>query len=339
MPFEENEISSKSNGGTELQMRSLTGVIDPELLSHFQIISSRPRELQEDKIRIMFFHDLAGDPEVANFRDQNYRNKFHHNVFISDWQYQQFVDILKFPMTVNSSVIEVGFDPIEVDWEAKKSETIRFCYTSTPNRGLEILIPVFDHFSKHHPDVHLDVFSSFKIYGWDDMDRQYETFYNDIRKHPQMTYQGFVPNSDLKDYLSKAHVFAYPCIWPETSCKAMEEAMSAGLLCVHPNFAALPLTSGLLNQMYPFDRDKNVHGNILVQELEKAYDFIKNNPRRDDYLRYVKFYADNRYNLSRIKILWENLLTNLLARYPTPESRKWSTDNIITIDTNSYVNR
>ena len=88
--FEENEISINANGGTELAKRKLANLIDPELLSNFQIVSSRVRELDESKIRIFWAHDLAEDPESKKFQDQSFKNSFHKFVYISDWQYQRY---------------------------------------------------------------------------------------------------------------------------------------------------------------------------------------------------------------------------------------------------------
>src|ERR1700739_3390457 len=153
MPFETNEISAKSFGGTELQARLLAEVIPADLLDNFQIISSRVRDLDETKIRIMSFHDLPNDPEVAKFKEKSFRDKFHHFVFISDWQQWAFTRELGFPLTIKNSTIEVGFTPIEPDWTAKfESPKVKFCYTSTPQRGLDILVPTFDALTKMFDD-------------------------------------------------------------------------------------------------------------------------------------------------------------------------------------------
>ena len=323
--FVENEISINANGGTEIAKRKLTQIIKPELLEGTQIISSRPRELNEENIRIMFFHDLPNDPESAKFKDENYRNKFHHFVFISNWQFQQYQNFLGFEYSDKCSVIESGFEPIEVDWEAKKTDTIRFCYTSTPQRGLNILVPVFESLLKDFPaiNMHLDVFSSFKIYGWDDADKQFEPLYDKIRNHPNMSYNGYVNNEELKSYLKEAHIHAYPCTWQETSCRAMLEAMSAGLQCVHPNYAGLPDSSGSLNLMYQGDSDPNKHAAIFRDALGFALERQKNNPvETETYLKYVKNYTDNRYDIKKIKAQWEHLLFKLHKQYPTIESRK-----------------
>jgi glycosyltransferase involved in cell wall biosynthesis len=187
---------------------------------------------------------------------------------------------------------------------------------------LSILVPVFKEIAKNNPNVHLDVFSSFKIYGWEEADKQFEPLYDQIRNHPQMTYHGFVPNEQLKEYLKTAHIHAYPCIWTETSCRAMLEAMSAGLLCVHPNLGALPETSGSLNYMYHGDADLNKHAKIFWGALENAIKVVRDEEEYlKGYLSYVKHYVDQRYNVNKIAAQWEEVLTDLNKRYDTPEKR------------------
>jgi glycosyltransferase involved in cell wall biosynthesis len=328
MGFEENEISSAANGGTEIAKRKLSSIIDPELLKEFQIICSRPRELQEDKIRIFWAHDLAQDPESAKFRDRVFQEMFHKFVFISNWQYSQYQLVHGIPYDEKSIVLESGIEPafgalnVEDIHLQKDRDIIRLVYTSTPQRGLEILVPVFEVMAERHPNIHLDVFSSFKIYGWDEADKQFEPLYDRIRNHPKMTYHGFVPNKQVKEHLNKSHIFAYPCIWTETSCRAMLEAMSAGLVCVHPNYGALPETSGGLNVMYQGNfEDRSKHANIFANHLNAAINFVKEK-QHHSMISFNKTYVDSRYNINRIKSQWEMMLKDLISQYPTPESRK-----------------
>ena len=316
--FEENEISKNAFGGTEIAKRKLAKTIDLNLLTGTQIICSRIRELDPNAIRIFWGHDLPQDPESQKLKDENYRNQFHQFVFVSNWQYEQYRTILGFPYSDNCTVIESGFDPIPVDWAAKTANgPIRFCYTSTPQRGLNLLVPVFDALSKQFSDIHLDVYSSFKIYGWDEADKQFEPLYEQIRNHPNMSYHGFVDNETLKSYLTTAHIHAYPCTWIETSCRAMLEGMSGGLQCIHPNLGALPDTSGSLNFMYQGDQDPTKHAQIFYNQLVAAYHRQKNHSTElYQYLKFVKNYTDHRYNMNKIKFQWEDMLRNLHEKYP-----------------------
>lgn len=320
--FEENEISIKANGGTELAKRRLAELIDPELLKNFQIICSRQREYDIEKIRVFWCHDLPEDPESQKFRDDEFQRNIHKYIFISNWQFQRYQLMHGVRYDGKSDVIESGIEPAPSSALIKPDDgKIHIVYTSTPQRGLQILVPVFKHLAQQYPNIHLHVYSSFKIYGWDEMDKQFEPLYDEIRNHPQMTYHGFVPNEQLKEDLNKYHVFAYPSIWLETSCRSMLESMSAGLVCVHPSFGALPETSGGLNIMYRGDEvDVNHHATILNQHLEAGIRLVMDNKQKD-MINFNKIYIDGRYNIKRIVGQWEVMLKDLLWRYPTVESR------------------
>ena len=318
--FEENEISEKANGGTEIAKRKLASIIAPELLENFQIICSRHREFDMEKIRVFWAHDLAEDPESNKFKEDSFKNKFHKYVFISNWQMQRYQLIHGLPHDDKSIVLESGIEPAPTSCLDKPKDKIRLVYTSTPQRGLDILIPVFEKLCEIHEDIHLDIFSSFKIYGWDEADAQFEPLYDKIRNHPQMTYHGFVPNDQLKNHLNSAHIFAYPCTWIETSCRAMLESMSAGLVCVHPNNGALPETSGGLNIMYNYDEDKNKHAGVFINHLNAAINFVRENQEKH-MISFNKTFVDSRYDLNRIKTQWEAMLNDLNNKYSTIESR------------------
>ena len=321
MGFEDNEISKNANGGTEIAKRLLAERLPADLLDNFQIISSRIRELDENKIRVLFLHDLPEDPESRRLGDENYRSKFHKIVYISDWQYNQYRTVLGVPYNTHNAVIETGIVPSTIEGE-KPRDKIRICYTSTPHRGLNILIPVFQKLYEKHPDIHLDVFSSFKIYGWDHADAQFESLFDECRNHPGITYHGAVSNQEVQEYLKTSHIWGYPCNWIETSCRSMIEAMSAKLICVHPNRGALPSTSGGLNYMYQGDDDVTKHAGLFHNVLEQAIIDVRNNDQViHDHLTFAKIYADSRFNIDGIVRRWEAMLRSLLLEYPTVDSR------------------
>ena len=317
--FEENEVSQNANGGTEISKRSLQAALPENLLNEFQIISSRIRTLDERKIRVLTCHDLAGDRELGHLKDAKSRSRFHKIVFVSNWQMNEFVTKLEFPQDDSVEVIE---NPIEIiPLEPKPKEIINLIYFSTPQRGLELLIPVFEALCKKHNHIHLDVYSSFLIYGWKDTDERFQPLYDKIKSHPKMTYHGYAPHKEVTQALKRAHILAYPSIWRETSCRVVMESMSAGLLCVHPNLAALPETSGGLTAMYQYYDDANKHANVFYQKLDHAINVV-NTEETQNYLKFVKIYADARFNLDKITKKWEHLLAELKSNYPTAESRK-----------------
>lgn len=328
MGFEENEISINAYGGSELVKRMISSKMPEDILNNFQIITSRVRELQEDKIRVYWLQDLPEDPEISHLANKSSRDRFHKFVFCNNWQYNRYIDKLKIPMDEKCLVIDNTIEPFQQ--VEKSKDEIRLIYTSTPHRGLELLVPVFVELCKKYENIYLDVFSSFKIYGWEESDKQYEHIFNVCKEHPNIVYHGFKPNEEVRKAYEKAHIFSYPSIWQECNSRALIEAMSAGLLCVHSNLAGLSDTSGNLTVMYQYEEDKNKHANKFYQVLDHAINVIKNrNDTLDSYLRFVKAYADNRYNINKISEQWKDLLTQLLQKYPTEESRKILTEQFV----------
>jgi UDP-glucose:(glucosyl)LPS alpha-1,2-glucosyltransferase len=315
---EENEVSANANGGTEITKRTLAPLIDEKLASQFQIVPSRVRELRDDAIRVYWAHDLPEDPECAWLSSVDSRSRFHSLVFSSNWQLQEFNRSLGVPLNSATHVIETPLTPLEL--VTKPEDRVDLVYISTPQRGLEILVPVFEELVKTHPEIHLHVYSSFRIYGWDDADKLFEPLYDRIRAHPSMTYHGSVSQDELRSALPRYHVLAYPSIWRETSCRALIESMSAGLMCVHPNFAALPDTSGGLTLQYQYHEDANDHANVFYQALDRAVTDVRNHEVQR-YLRFVKAYADTRFNVEKISAQWTSLMTELLMKYPDAASR------------------
>lgn len=309
--IELNELNKNSNGGTELTTRKLYDNIPREMLEGIQIITSRVRHLDDNKIKILHLHDLPLDPESKHLEDPTLRNRFDKLVFSSNWQYQQFRDYLGVPYNSKSTVIETGVDPLSLIQKPK--DKIRLIYTSTPHRGLEILVPIFIELAKRYPEIELDVYSSFGIYGWEERDEPYKHIFQMCKDHPQINYHGWQENSVVREAYQKAHIFAYPCIWPETSCRSLIEAMSAGCVCVHPNYGALPETSGGLTVMYDGDMENNHnHANIFAHTLMYAIENIKNNDM-SGLLNFTKAYVDTKHAWQNVSVKWQGLITSLKA--------------------------
>lgn len=316
--FEENEISIKSKGGTEMVKRGLAERLPEGLADDFQVICSRVRNIEQDKIRVYWLHDLPEDPETKHLKDSWSRDRFHKLVFCGHWQYNQYVTKLGIPQDDRCVVIETPIDPIP--YIPKSKEEVRLIYTSTPQRGLELLYPVFEKLCEKYDNIHLDVFSSFAIYGWDEADARYASLFEKLKNHPKVTYHGFADNDIVRSHLQKSHILAYPSIWSECNSRSVIEAMSAGLMCVHPNLAGLSDTAGGLTFQYQWDQDPQVHVNKFYHALDHAIEVV-NNDDMQNYLQFVKMYADSRYNWKKIAGQWEDVLNSLKARYPDEQSR------------------
>ena len=316
--METNELSKNAMGGTELMMNRLYENVDKDLLDQCQIIPSRVRELDETKIRILWQHDLPGDPESDHLKNEGH-DRFHKIVFVSNWQMQAYINYYNIPWS-KCVVMQNAITPIET--HEKPTDKIKLIYTPTPHRGLQIVLPVFEKLCEEFDDIELDVYSSFKLYGWEERDTQYQPLFDRCNNNPKINYHGTVSNEELRTALSNAHIFAYPSIWPETSCLCLLEAMSARLVCIHPNFAALPETAANWSYMYQWNENPSEHAATFHMILADAIRSI-NEPHVQNKLNFQKSYIDGFYNWEGRKHQWSALIRSLLDQPKEFPKKQW----------------
>ena len=308
--FDMNEIADGARGGTEMMQERLVDNVDHDLLKQFYIIPSRVRRIHPDKPNIFWCHDLANDPEVANLAYEEFRNKFAMIVFVSHIQALEYAH--KFGLKHSEyTVIPNAIVPFE---EGKKPEddVVRVIYHTTPHRGLELLVPSVQKIAQVFPNIHLDVYSSFSVYSQPGRDNAYQELFEHIKSKPDiMTYHGGVSNDEVREALKKANIFGYPSIWPETSCLAAIEAMSAGCLMVSPNYGALVETVGEFGVTYDWHEDVNVHINRFANMLYSAVKVVKGD-QNQQMLALVKRYVDMKYNVHNFGRKWSSLLKSLV---------------------------
>jgi glycosyltransferase involved in cell wall biosynthesis len=309
--MELNELDRNAGGGTELMGAGLEKHCDPGLLSGFQIIRSRVRELDPKRKAILWLHDLPEDPENAHLTDASLRARFEKIVMVSNWQMQAYNTRLGVPYA-DCVVMKNAIEPISPASIRKPRDRIKLIYHTTPHRGLQILVPVFEKLCERHEDLELDVYSSFALYGWPERDEQFESEIARCKEHPKINYHGAQPNAVVRKALGESHVFAYPSMWRETSCIAAMEAMSAGNLVVAPNYAALPETTAGFAVMYQWNEDVNAHAAVFLQQLNDAIVACKGGGKPLlDHLTAQKAYADKMYGWRRRAAEWNDLLRSL----------------------------
>jgi len=299
-------------GGTELMNTALYERVDNGLLDKFYIIKSRVRWTDRKKKNLLWLHDTWDDPEAQHLKDAELRKRFAKLIFVSNYQMSTYNMGLGVPYA-ESIVLKNAIDPIQLHKDDKNKDVIRIIYHTTPHRGLNIAYAAVEKLAEMLGDkIHFDVFSSFEAYGWPERDEPFKDLFDSIRKHPQMTYHGYQPNEVVRAALKKAHIFAYPSIWPETSCISALEAMSAGCEIVCPNFAALPETTGGFARMYQFHEDVQVHANTFVNQLYAAVLQIheEQTVRR---LAFQKNWVDNFYNWDLRAAEWTHFLEELAS--------------------------
>lgn len=297
-------------GGTEILKEQLLAQLPEESLDGINLIGSicHPSLVKEDKINILWQHLSYDQPNVRLMQDRKFVDSIDYFIYVSHWQYNRFREIYKIP-EYKSFVIKNAthaFDTVE----KQKDNKIKLLYTSTPWRGLAVLIKSIEILNKTREDFEVDIYSSTKIYGskFDENEKdKFEVLFDKCKNTPNVNYLGYADNDSVRAAVQRAHIYAYPSIFEETSCLAVIEAMSAGCHVVTTNYGALPETCGEFATMIEFDSSGQNLIERYAETLNSVIDNYKNNLYKDDLEMQIKYYNKNYSWETRIQE-WKNFL-------------------------------
>ena len=309
--IERNELSKNAMGGTELMATWLNEKLPEHLSKEFQIICSRVRDIDSSRRQVLWLHDLPNDPESHHLADPDSRARFDRFVFVSNWQMNEYIHTYSLPWE-KCHVIKNAINPIE--FKSRDTDKVRLIYHSTPHRGLQLLVPVFEHMQKKYGDaIELDVYSSFNLYGWEERDKPYADLFAQMDANPGINNHGTVSNEEIRAAVQKADIFAYPNIWPETSCICAIEALAAGCITIHPNYAALPETAADWGISYQWLPDPQNHANLFAAIADNAVEnMLVDKAVIEPMQEQQSIYYNNNYSWERRIPQWEDLLNQIL---------------------------
>jgi FkbM family methyltransferase len=254
----------KPMGGTELMYNELIRRLPDSYKEHFSIFNYI-NQADFSKITI-YWNQLSHDQEAVQFlKDPEYVDRIDHFVFVSHWQAEQYRKHFNIPgyKTHVMKNASLGVGTREQSAEGK----LKLCYTSTPWRGLDVLLKAWEILQP--VDCELHVFSSCKIYGVDFArhDSDYQHLYDKCNELPGVVYRGSIPNEELRAELPTFDILAYPCTFEETSCIAVIEALCAGLRVITSSLGALPETTEGWADVYSYRKDPNMHAELFAERL------------------------------------------------------------------------
>jgi len=297
-------------GGTEILKEQLLAQLPEESLEGINLIGSicNPSLVKEDKINVLWQHLSYDQPNVQYMRDRKFVDSIDYFIYVSHWQYNKFREVYKIP-EYKSFVIKNATHKFDII-EKQKDNKIKLLYTSTPWRGLAILIKAIEILNKTRNDFEVDIYSSTKIYGSafeeNEKDR-FEALFDKCKNTPNVNYHGYTFNGEIRRAVENAHLYVYPSIFEETSCLAVIEAMSAGCHVVTTNYGALPETCGEFATMIEFDSSGQNLIERYAETLNSVIDNYKNNLYKDDLEMQIKYYNKNYSWETRIQE-WKNFL-------------------------------
>jgi glycosyltransferase involved in cell wall biosynthesis len=219
-------------GGTEIQLEYLHKYVSKNLLDKVQITTSVPEKIPLDvtKTNILWVHNSYDQPNLYPwFKNKLNHRKYDWYVFNSHWTYEKYRMVFDIPTDI-SLVIKNGFDDdLIVKTEFKPKEKLKLVYTSTPWRGLDVLLSAMEQIKTDK--VELDIYSSTQIYG-DDFkkisDNQFTALYDKAKTIKNVNYKGYLNHKELMKILHTYDAYIHPSTFEETFCVAAMESLAAG---------------------------------------------------------------------------------------------------------------
>ncbi|MCC7168442.1 MAG: glycosyltransferase family 4 protein [Rhodospirillales bacterium] len=276
------------------------------------------RRVLGPKARLVLWTQHAFDQKPMSYlKDEAERNAWDRFVLISDWQAKTYVETFGIPekkIVIRRNAVAPVFETLSPGkaWFQNKGAEPVLAYTSTPFRGLDVLLTAFPAIRAARPGARLRIYSSMQVYN--ESEGPYPVLYELAKALPGVEYVGSRPQPELAKAMAATGLLAYPNTFAETSCIAVMEAMIAGALVITTDLGALPETTGGFGFLIPPISDRVVHAAIFAQRCVQLIQQAEADPQAfaDHRARQM---AHARANLvwSRRAQEWSETLTALVA--------------------------
>lgn len=301
----------KPIGGTELQFLKLKQILQSDLDDfNIMVTYGHPNQIDENRINVLWQHNGLDDENLIKMmKYKPFVEQIDQFIFVSNYQFDMFSRSFDIPSD-RCHVIRNAIDPIE--YKQKSEDKIKLVYTSTPWRGLGILLEAFDRLNR--PDVELDVYSGLKIYGRQFVEETgniFEPLFDRARSMKGVNYFEYAPNADVIKAVQSCHIMAYPSIFEETSCIAAIESLAAGCNFVGSNLGALLETVNVFGNLVPINRSRENHIEEFIDRYVVVLEETINNFWTEENQKSLKLqteYFNHYYSWETRKRDWKKFL-------------------------------
>lgn len=189
-------------------------------------------------------------------------------------------------------VIRNGFNPNFINNTQERIKN-RFVYTSTPYRGLDVLLEIWPSIRKQIPNAELFLFTGMSLYSPGSNDNQ-NFLYNRAKRKEGIILAEPICQRDLLKFLSTCSIMLYPNHYVEASCMAVIESLACGVPVITSNLGALPelIQSGYNGELidghsrHPdyqkeFINNIKINNNNIKNAIESVKDYTWSNRAKE----------------------------------------------------------
>jgi glycosyltransferase involved in cell wall biosynthesis len=272
--------------------------------------------------KILWCHHAPDDEEMEPLHQANFRKSWDAFAMVSGWQRGQYAENFHLPedrMAVLGNAVAPIFETAQPDYRWLNDDGgVKIAYTSTPYRGLHLLLSLTPSLRTRMPALTVSIFSGQSGYALTEEKDPYRIYYDLARALSGVDYRGSIPQADLAAALPGHAALAYPCIFQETACIAAMEAMACGLLPIITDIGALSETVGKFGFVLPNMERRRTAIELLHDYLGYLMAVISEAKRRPEATKerlkqQVSFVRTN-YTWAKRAQEWETVLQRLLSQ-------------------------
>jgi glycosyltransferase involved in cell wall biosynthesis len=301
------------------------GILNVDYLNQFDALiginsamAARLRQRGVTARLILWSQQAADQKDMQGLREAQEVQAWSAYFLVSDWQAQTYATEFGVPAE-RIAVLRNAAAPVFQNLERRSEPFFRsgrppvLVYTSTPFRGLMLLLLSFPMIRAQIPGCELRVFSSMGVYQIQpEQEPLYQVLYALARELPGVEYVGSVSQTALATALAEADILAYPNIFPETSCIAVMEAMAAGCLVCTSNLGALPETTAGFGFLMDVPKDILHTARNFANLLVGVYRDACAEPNRfDEASARQRAHVRDQYNWARRAREWSAVLPHV----------------------------
>lgn len=297
------------------------------------------RQLLPSQTKLLLWTQHAIDQGAIDpLRDPQECQSYEYVIFVSEWQRRTYLESLKLHPQQTQIFRNCIAPPFQNLFPAEispyKTQPPVLAYTSTPFRGLELLLNIFPALRQALPDLTLKVFSSLQVYQLSDQADPYQWLYDQCRQTPGVEYIGSLPQAQLAQELRSTTLLIYPNHFAETSCISVLEAMASGCLVVTSDLGALPETTEGFGKLISLNDDWSAYQQDFVQQTLNLLGKLPNSLQKSlqdssqensqahksgnqslnkssEYLRWQVNYVNKYYNWQQRALEWSAWLQRI----------------------------
>jgi glycosyltransferase involved in cell wall biosynthesis len=295
-------------------------VVQNSPLQGFQI-----KPLLNSKTKLVLWIGHAHDqPAAKELNQKNFLKAYDTIAVVSAWQKENYSRVFGIPknkITVLRNAIAPAFENMfksKSELKKAKNHSPILSFTSTPYRGLNLLLAMFPLIRRALPEITLKIYSSLKVYqvADDEDQKQYGNLYNLCKTLDGVKYFGSILQSKLAKEMRQVTALSYTNTFAETSCISVMEAMASGCYIITSNLGGLPETTAGFGKLISVTGNWDEYGR---EYIIKTISFLKNfeSDKKDELLNtlYAQVkYVNNNYTWKIRAKEWEKCLIKLIQK-------------------------